>query len=146
MGFVRAPGHRVRVTVNQTAIQSIFMAGGDAMRTCRELGLETKEIAMAYCPVRSGEMKNSHDYIPMPVGKNKCRYSVVNDAPHALYVHEGTLMVAPITSTTPGKYMILRPGPAHPYYTKALAVRGQGANPWMQRAMDDVLSRHGIAF
>lgn len=145
MGFAVAPGHRVRVTVNQTAIQSIFLSGGDAFEYARRLGAETMEVAMLSCPFRSGELKNSHGFTTTPVGKYKCQFTVHNDAEHAMYVHEGTLMVAPITSTTPGKYMFLRPGPLYDV-RKRLWVRGQSANPWMERSMEAVLERHGIAF
>lgn len=74
----------------------------------------------------------------------QCFFDVRAEADYALYVHEGTLMVAPIRSNravdargrAPGK-MIVRPAPHSRYAvpTPRVEVRGQRANRYLVKGM-----------
>lgn len=132
-----------KVRVNTTAIDSMFLETGQVGRQAKRVGREIKRQAIAEAPKRSGELSGSHDgpwYSKTRLGGH---ITVGNHAPHALYVHEGT--VGPIFPTR-GEFLWIRPTP-HSWFaydpqwveyggrTPQPRVRGQSANPWLADAM-----------
>lgn len=134
---------RYRVTIYQSRIDALFLPGGDVWGWARRMGQETMAEAIQEAPSRTGELRALHGYNVTPAGKTQVRWTVWNDAQHARFVHEGTS--GPITAASGGRLRI-RPAPHSwsPVPLYPVAVRGQRANPWIQRASDSVLARHGI--
>lgn len=128
------------VTIYESRIAGLFSPGaaGDAFMR-RFLG-DTSSYARALAPRRTSELANSHRTLgPVRRGRYGLRGQVVNTADYAAFVHNGT--TGPITSTRPNGWMRLPPsgraavldGPnAGPVYRRS--VRGQRANPWLDRA------------
>jgi hypothetical protein len=147
MGFVSAKAHRVRFTTDHAAIESIFHAGGSVYKKARELAIETKNDAVAIVlreHNRTGDLASQHGWTVTNAGPARCRFTVHNDARHAIFVHGGTAEM--ITSTRPFGHMMVRPSP-HSYFsteTPMPMVRGQKGDPWMERAMNGVLLLNGI--
>lgn len=147
MAFARASRNRVRYTTNHAAIESIFHSGGSAYEKARRMGIETKEAAVAIVlreHTRTGYLASQHGYTVTNAGPNRCRFTVHNDADYARFVHGGTQEV--ITSSRPGGHMLVRPMP-HSFFPTTTAlpqVRGQRGDPWMERAMEQVLLLNGI--
>lgn len=147
MAFSRASAGRVRFSTDYAAIESIFHSGGSAYEAARRMGIETKEASVAIVlreHNRTGDLASQHGYSVTNAGPGRCRFTVHNDAPHAKYVYGGTPEI--ITSNRPFGHMIVRPSP-HSYFPTPTAlpqVRGQVGDPWMERAMNQVLLLNGI--
>lgn len=126
-----------RVTIYDTAVDSLFFVGGDVWRFMSLLGTEHLNAAIAFAPARTGHLKASHYPVPImtPNGRRGWRYTIRNDADYSQYVHEGT--VGPIMAH--GSYLsvpMVR-GSKWPRF-KARSVAGQLANPWIDKAWDFV--------
>lgn len=138
MALVRATLHRERVSVNATAIQSIYLPGGDAWDFARKLGKEMVIQAIRRAPKRTGNLARQHGSVVTPIGRFAVRSTLYNDAAYATHVRRGTNDIY--------ARMTVRPFP-HSYYlvpTRRNHVRGQRPNPWMEEARDLVLARYGL--
>jgi hypothetical protein len=135
---------RVRVSVNSSALDRMFLPGGDVWAWGRRVGLEMMEVAIATAPSRTGYLKTQHGFNQTPVGKQHARVTIYNDSDYARFVHGGT--TGPITSNRAGGMLTIRPAPYSWFHREVpvMSVRGQSANPWLSNAMQDVLARHGI--
>lgn len=132
----------VRLVVYDTLIARMSLPGGAIFRWTRRRRELVEHLSIAFAPMRSGELKASINgtYNPRP-GRFQVRMEVRASAPHALWVHEGTRGLdgrARIKPHPPNKYLRLSPGNGHPtLYRKS--VRGQKANPFMRRALTQVM-------
>jgi hypothetical protein len=136
--FVRAHVRRVRVSVNATAIQSLYEPGGDVWNFGRKFGEGMVIAAIRRAPRRTGELAARHGYTNTPIGAFQVRTTLHNDAPYAGYVRYGTGDIY-------GR-MIVRPFP-HSYYAKPTFrnhVRGQRPNNWMEEALQEAIVRYGL--
>lgn len=110
--------------------------GGWIYRVSRQMIIE----ARAESPVRDGTIKASHRIRREQYGNQWVqRYNISNVADHAEYVHGGTQ--GPIRPAS-GKAMVLPPGGGYPRMV-VKSVRGQSANPWLDRACSRVAMRYG---
>jgi hypothetical protein len=135
---------RVRVTVNSTALDRMFLPGGDVWAWGRNVRLEMAAVAMETTPSRTGYMRTQNGSVETPRGRRDIQLTVYNDAPYAMYVHNGT--TGPIYSSRPGGMLLVRPSPYSNFhrFVPLEEVDGQSAQPWLRNAMEDVLARHGI--
>jgi hypothetical protein len=138
MAFTRASVSRIRVSVNSTAIQSLYEPGGGAWNFAQRLGGEFVREAMRRAPMRTGRLASMHGFTTTPIGRFQVRTTLYNDASYAKYVSGGTNDIY--------GNMVVRAYP-HSYYrvpTRRHHVRGQRANPWMERSVDIVLSHYAL--
>lgn len=147
---VRARYRGTKVTVNTTAIQSLFLPGGGVADHGKQTGRKIRAAAEADAAkfVRSGDLLLSHTgpfYSPTWLGGH---VTIGNTSDHARFVHEGTQ--GPILPRNHTGYLWIRPFPHSRFAfdpswaefggrTPLPRVRGQRANPWMARAMDRVI-------
>lgn len=139
-----------RTTVYRRNI-SWLMQHGDGAEWIYQVSDEMLLAAQAEAPSRSGTLKRSHD-LSREVGTNQyaARYSVQNTAEHAGWVHGGTPYITGLMRVPK------RPGPVRGqslpkgqvFWTDGLngrpmGVRGQKANPWLDRACSRVAMRYG---
>jgi hypothetical protein len=132
---------RYRVTVDSLALDRLFLPGGDVWSWSRDVARETVGEAILTAPKRTGSLAGQHGFNQTPHGKRGVRWTVFNDSPYAKFVHEGT--TGPIKSNRPGGLLLVAAGNGFPTFT-AKSVDGQDSNPWMERANQLVLARHGI--
>lgn len=129
------------VTVYDVELSALFDRMGTVGKPMTRLQREVFLASIAAAPARSGEIKRSHvNRGARKAGPYRIRGFIQNEAPHAAYVYKGTS--GPITPKR-RKVLRLAAGGGHGVvFTKR--VRGQRANPWMERAARTVLSRHGL--
>lgn len=132
---------RFIVTVYDVEISRLFDAMGTVGRPMTRLQREIYAEAILAAPSRSGELKASHrNKGARKAGPYRIRGFIENTSAHAEFVYKGTH--GPIF---PRRRRFLRfPGRGGVGFTYKRWVRGQRANPWMERAARTVLSRHGI--
>lgn len=140
------------ITVYEAQISKSFYPGGEIWGRMREMKMINYYAAIAFVPYRTGDLMNSLRHEQTPDGKYSCRYHIVADAEHAIYVLAGTLDAAPITPKN-GEYMWMRPRPwSHlPFNTQKgtggrwpfKSVAGQKANDFLGRSLRFTLKRIG---
>ena len=136
-----------RVTVYESAIESLFAPGQPVYREHHRILVRMRRAARIAAPKRTRRLSGSHFIELLKVGRYNTRGRLANSAKHAAWVHEGVKgrirprggrMVVPkrpgIPRWTGGK-------PTKAYYP-AKSVRGQRANPWMSRAARQVLASY----
>jgi hypothetical protein len=136
--FEAAGISRVRVSVNTTALASMYLPAGDVWDWARKVALDMEIEAIAIAPFRTGALKLKHGTTTTPIGRYQVRATVHNDADYAAFVHDGT--------STIRANMIVRPFP-HSYYPRPWfrdQVRGQPPQPWLDEAKRTVLFRYGL--
>lgn len=121
-----------------------FRSRGQGGRWINMVGKQMLILSKNQAPSRSGKLRRSH-------GKSRGRvgvgfgnqytqvYHIYADAPHAEYVHEGTH--SPITAKGGGRMRLPAGGGYGVLYRKS--VRGQKANPWLDRACTTIAIRYG---
>lgn len=126
-----------RVTIYDTAVDSLFAPGQDVWRFMAGLGTEHLNAAIAFAPSRSNLLRASHYPVPImtPNGRRGWRYTIRNDASYAEYVHRGT--TGPITANGDFLSVPMFRGTMYPRF-QTRSVAGQTANPWIDRAWDFV--------
>lgn len=139
-----------RVTVYRKNISAI-MKVGQGSRWIYRVSTEMVATARAEAPSRSGSLRRAHRINRLP-GTNQymARYSIQNTAEHADWVHGGTGYIDGVMRVPKV------PGPARGavlpksqvFWTDGLngrpsGVRGQSANPWLDRACSRVAMRYG---
>ncbi len=126
-----------RVTIYDTAVDSLFAPGQDVWRFMALLGTEHLAASIAFAPSRTNALRAAHYPVPIltPNGRRGWRYTIRNDAPYAEYVHRGT--TGPIMAN--GNYLSvpITRGTSYPRFL-ARSVAGQTANPWIDKAWDFV--------
>lgn len=130
-----------RVTVYRRNLSAQFQPGGQGGRWLDDLR-QTMHRACereAATFVRSGEILRSHDSFMRGVNQFRSEATIWNTADHAEWVHQGV----------PGRifpdgdflWVPIRKGGAS--RTKRTSVRGQKANPWMDRACTRIAMANG---
>lgn len=126
-----------RVRIYDERMDSLFYpTTGVIPRGVGRLGELAKEVATATAPRNkngtSQGLAYRHKYATRAQGGKGRRYftsALMNTADYAAFVHEGT--VGPITAG--GKVMPVGASAGN-VFAYATIVRGQAANPWMERA------------
>lgn len=127
-------------------VQKIMSPDRRLTRQVKVLANDTMDNAISEAPVSDGvtvarpggwpqpfpgQLKNSHRVSDMRRGSRNLTIRVINFAPHARYVHEGT--TGPITPEGPSLRWAVAAGGKLRWLKKS-QVRGQKENPWMERA------------
>lgn len=134
-----------KVTINPAGISRLFQPGGDVYRFTRGVGKEIETLATLTAPMGlTGSIKRSHRVFVTPSGMYGCFATVRNDSLHAAFVHKGTAgngagFIRPKHAQRLGPFISLQGGIIFPS-----KVRGQRANPWLSRAANTVMSKHGV--
>jgi len=134
----------VRIRVFDSRVHGLNAPGGEINRFARKITRETEFRAIQYCPTRSRALQRS---IRSTVGWNALGvFGVVRaGAGHARYVHEGTYgpivpRVAPYLRFEGwGPWAAGNSGPLGNRAWRLKWVKGQRAQPFLTRAMRDVL-------
>jgi len=160
-------GTLVRVTVNDTNINRLFLPGGDGWSWMQKVGQEQMFITLEQTPVRSGELRRSLNLALTPNGRNNVRYTVGSYSETAIYVIFGTknpiygsgsymkkstrLRKGQIgyqrgvkTMSIAHPLMMVRPQP-HSWFDRPTPMRfvdGQMANDFMGRAGQIIYNRY----
>lgn len=132
------------VRIDRKALSGEFQTRGQAGRWIRMVGREMLALSKNQAPSRSGGLRRSHGISRGRVGMGwgnqyAAAYNIYADAGHAEYVHQGTR--SPITARGGGK-MRLSPGGGYGVLYRR-SVRGQKANPWLDRACTAIAIRFG---
>lgn len=143
-GFQAGP---MRVAIYDAQLLRFFLPGGGVNKFTTKLGRESSVLAKATCPplsgVSTGELRRSIRFRQRPQ-KLRIYLYLSADAPHAKWVHEGTLPAAPITPTH-APVMHLRNRTRTKIVAKRKWVRGQAPNPWLRDAAQTVLRANRVA-
>lgn len=140
---------KATVRIYDSRVDDLFTPNGVVGRGTGRLGQEAKAIATKIAPRNKyGKsdgpgLANLHRY-RTGVGR-RGRYftsTLINEASYAVFVHEGT--VGPITPRNPLKKMPIA-GTANNVFAFAEVVRGQSANPWMEKAGITAMRRLGYS-
>lgn len=120
-------------------IRGLYRRGGPGGGWIYRVSVQMMAEAKREAPARSGSLRRAHS-ISRGRGVNQyaATYHVANSSDHAEYVHFGTR--SPITGR--GKAMRLAPGNGYGVLYRKM-VRGQKANPWLDRACTRVAIRYG---
>lgn len=139
-----------RVQVYRRNISAIMKAG-QGNRWIYRVSVEMMSAAKADAPSRTNTLRRSHRISRMP-GTNQymARYSIENTADHADWVHDGTSYISGVMRVpkTPGPARGADLPRSQIFWTDGLngrpmGVRGQNANPWLERACSRVAMRYG---
>ena len=148
---------KARVTIYDTALDAMFAPGGDVWGwLINEVSRAHLAAALAEVPKRSGELARQHNVSVTPYRRG-LRYSLGNYADYAAFVHYGTdgPIVANGTRTVQRRWgaydpheranrlLVLPPGGGYPHKIWTREVRGQAANPWIERAAEIALGKYG---
>lgn len=148
------PG-RYDVHVGRAAIDSLFLGTGDTAQFGQRLARRIGVGATLGAPKRSGILATSHSTTGwLKEGPFHGRTKVINTAKYAAAVHDG---VPGSIFPKRGKWLVIKVGYHAAGFTNGrkgrvrgktetgkiwkTSVRGQRANPWLQRAADAVLLR-----
>lgn len=134
------PGVVYDVDVYRLQLARMYVPGGEAYRWLDRVRLSMHRACVAGAPMRSGELKGAHRSFIRGFNQYRARAQIVNDAEHALWVHEGT--TGPIFPKK-GKFLYLPAGGGHPKKRLRYPVPGQDANPWIDDACSRIARRHG---
>jgi hypothetical protein len=128
-------------------VQSLFSPGpGETVNNWVNSRMgRARTIAVRNAPQRSGELMFSHLRNGFRrIGRYEGSSSLINTAPHAEYVHEGTkgskakgkkFLIVPRMSVT---YSVSRAASLSSNLTRNVRkVRGQAANPWLADAVNE---------
>lgn len=128
-----------RVTVYRANLARQFQPGGQGGRWLDRLRLAMHRACVAEAPVRSGDIKRSHDSFMRGINQYASRATIWNTSEHAEWVHEG--VAGRIFPDGDFLWVPIRRGSAA--RVKRTSVRGQAANPWMDRACQSIARRNG---
>lgn len=128
-----------RAVVYRQKLSAMYQTGGQADRWARRLAQRMEAAAIIMAPVRSGDLKRQHTVRRRGINQWAANYQVWNDSDHAQHVHFGT--TGPIRPKTASKLRVPNRGGAG--YRLLPSVRGQKANPWLDRACSAVAGSAG---
>lgn len=130
-----------RVVVYRRNLEAQFGRTGQGGRWIYRLGLEIEHLAESLAPIRSGDLAGSHETRFLP-GANQFQATaqIGNNARHAEWVHRGTAdQVGPreIAAGIPSVVNSVSRWSGHAFLKDGYSrkgVRGQKANPWLDKA------------
>jgi HK97 gp10 family phage protein len=129
-----------RFELNEPALASLFSSGG--MVWVHVAGLVTRVTALAklYAPVRTGKLRASIIGATAKSGPLAIEGLVGSTSDYAAYVHEGTRphTIRPAN----GKAFMVIMINGRRVYTNAVHHPGTKPNPFLRRAMEEVLATH----
>lgn len=140
-----------RSSVDRAAIARLVQPSGMVDRWLRDIALEIMLDAKAAAPMRSGRLRDSIGSDRRGSTATRVTFRVYASVPYAAYVERGT--TGPITANlarSPGGQFTggrgwLPVGKSQGHIsTYAKSVRGQAAQRFLQRSMEEVLSYHRI--
>lgn len=133
--------------VHHTAIQSMFMFGGQVYEFADRVKAEILAESIIRAPVRSGELVRSLRSTTTGSNQLGCNFSVYSDAPHAQWVVTDT----PSKHMPYGRYMVLYAShtyvPAQWAWSAGMRIGhrdGYDANDFMFEALRAGLALHGL--
>jgi hypothetical protein len=147
-----------RVEVYRRNIAQMFLPSGDAGKWIYKVSSEMIAAARAEAPRRSGALRAAHRIERRSLtdtffgNQYAAAYEIRNDADHASWVHEGTDDIEAVMRVPRGSARGALRGAQLPkrlvFYTdgkgkRSTGVRGQKANPWLNRACAAVSMRYG---
>lgn len=126
----------------------LHLPGRNVNRYCHSMAAHLLRSAVRRCPVgyrwhgptrpAYGILRLSHSVDVDRVGPETTEVRLVNDAPYALFVHEGTHgPIVPDPSNEAGRFYFSVAGQV----VQAESVRGQAPQPWMEDAMGVTMRR-----
>lgn len=154
--FVDINASGSRVVVYEKEISELFSKGQPVSRFTSQVSRRIMTVAQRTAPSRNDQrnphvqLKDSHFLTgARKVGRFKALSSVRNNAPHAEFVHFGTM--GPITARSGGRLsvpvanggVLARNYGRHRFHPKS--VEGQREQPWLYEAAVTVLRAEGIA-
>lgn len=119
-----------QVTVYRKNLSALYQLGGPGDRWAHRLAERMEAASIIEAPARSGEIKRSHSVRRRGINQWAAKYAVVNSAGHAEWVHDGTR--SPILPVNAKRLKVPNRGGGG--YRLLPKVRGQAANPWLDRA------------
>lgn len=131
MPFTASPGGDVVVIINEAAVRHMLGSEGgmSGQFLFRKLNV-VRNLAIGYCPVRTGRLRSSIQIEMYPVGSYVVEGTVGTDVEYAYWVHEGRGPVYPIRARV---LHWVAPDGTEVFAPKAGPATGQ---PFLQRAMD----------
>lgn len=128
-----------RVTVYRPRIVSIIQTG-DGDRWTRDKAKQIENRARILAPKRTGRLAASHVTLPT-TGSNQYQkvYRVSAMAPYGAFVHGGTGVYGPRGMEIVAPTGMAIPAGGGRRARVIYSSRGQRANPWLERAADQVL-------
>lgn len=147
-----------RTTVYRRNLAREFQTGGQGYRWLDRVKKAMHDGSIAAAPVRSGDIKRGHRSFITGINQYACRAEIVNLAEHAEWVHDGTRPWIEGTfrvprkrqaggargADLPGRLVFYTDGEMDRYgNVNQTGVRGQRAQPWMDRACTAVAMSNG---
>lgn len=124
---------------NPAGIQALVVPGGVVWRFARRIGRDVTRLAIVGAPHRTGALVKRIDAPEMRTLPLTVIATVRSEARHSLWVHEGTR--TPITRPG-GGVMPVHNASRTRVVVFAERVRGQRANPFLRRALQQSFARH----
>lgn len=132
-----AVGYSVKIYYNE--ISGLYKRGGPGGGWIYRVSSQMVAASRVEAPKRTGGLARAHSLNRGRVGNQYMQtYHIQNSAEHALWVHEGTH--GPILPD--GNFLFLPAGYGHKA-SRQRSVKGQKANPWLERACQGVAARYG---
>lgn len=128
------------VTVFYRNIAGLYRRGGPGGGWIYRVSQDMIRASRAEAPRRSGDLRDAHYVTRGRVGNQYMQsYNIGNSAEHAEWVHRGTARwIYP-----DGDFLLVPVAPGASRRMKKPRVRGQDANPWLDRACTRVAIRYG---
>jgi hypothetical protein len=137
-----------RVTVYRRNLSAQFQPRGQGGEWLNDLRQAMHRACVREAPVNTRptrepgpRLRDSHDSFIRGVNQYRSEASIWNSAPHAEWVHEGV----PGRIFPDGDFLWVPMRKNSSSRTKRTSVRGQTANPWMDRACQGIARRNGAA-
>lgn len=135
-----------RIEIFDSRIDGLFQPRGFVHREIVKLTAETKALAIATAPINKNGASQGmatptrHKSETKNRGGRYTTSKITNTAPYAAFVHEGT--TGPIFSDSGNKMPVGQS--AGNIFAYRLIVRGQRAQPWLERAAMTAARRRGV--
>lgn len=132
------------VTVLKSRIESEFLPGGQGYRWMDRVRLAMHTAAVAAAPSRTNTLRAAHRSYARGYGGSRVDVRIVNDAEHAEWVHGGTANNGEGRIEPKHKdYLWVPIAPNSTYRVYRGSVKGQKANPWLDRACTAIAMSQG---
>lgn len=135
------------VRVNQPAIQSMFVEGGDIHGFAKKLRKDVRIQSRRAAPRRTGTLRRSITADRIGTNQYRCNFRVYSWAPHARWVEKGTAFVIHPHGGGLVLYQDGRAAPARWAYSELSVmdfVLGQKPNPFLEIGLARAFALHGL--